>query len=167
MNRLRRQLVFAAPLAGLSAPAAALATPTGPVVLTVSAGLALAHRGGRADFDMAMLERLPQRSIRAETPWYKDARRFSGPLLRDVLAMAGGKGSGLRLVALNDYRIEMPQDDPQRYDVILAVQLDGKAMSVREKGPVFVMYPFDSQPQLRNALYFIRCVWQLRSIELV
>ena len=39
-------------------------------------------------------------------------------------------------------------------------------MSVREKGPLFVMYPFDSQPQLRNAVYFSRCIWQLRSIEL-
>jgi hypothetical protein len=57
-------------------------------------------------------------------------------------------------------------DDPERFDVILAWQLDGKPMSVREKGPLFVMYPFDTQAQLRNAVYFSRCIWQLRSIEL-
>jgi hypothetical protein len=163
----RRRILLAAPLAVLARPAAALDAPTGPVVLTISGPLSLANRDGRADFDMAMLERLPQRSIRTETPWYSGARSFSGPLLRDVLAAAGARGKTLRVVALNDYRVEIPPDDPQRFDVILARQLDGKAMSVREKGPLFVMYPFDAQPQLRSAVYFSRCIWQLRSIELV
>ena len=167
MNRLRRRLLFALPLTALASRVAALGAPTGPVVLSISGALALANRNGRADFDMAMLERLPQRSLRVETPWYGGARRFSGPLLRDVLAAAGAKGSTLRLIALNDYSVDMPFDDAQRYDVILARELDGKAMSVREKGPLFVMYPFEAQPQLRNAVYFGRCVWQLRSIELL
>ena len=35
-----------------------------------------------------------------------------------------------------------------------------------EKGPLFVMYPFDTQPALRTAVYFSRCIWQLKSIEL-
>ena len=167
MNLLRRRILFAAPLAVLTTGATALDAPTGAVVLTISGALSLPNRDGRAEFDMPMLERLPQRSIQAETPWYSAARNFSGPLLRDVLAAAGAKGKTLRLVALNDYRVEMPFDDAQRYDVVLARQLDRKPMSVREKGPLFVMYPFDSQPQLRNAVYFSRCIWQLRSIELV
>jgi len=166
MNLLRRRILFAAPLAGLAPRASALDVPTGTVVLSISGSLSLANREGRADFDMAMLERMPQRSLHPETPWYAAARSFSGPLLRDVLAAAGAKGKTLRLVALNDYRVEVPFDDAQRYDVVVARQLDGKPMSVREKGPLFVMYPFDSQPQLRNAVYFSRCVWQLRSIEL-
>jgi hypothetical protein len=167
MNLSRRRILFAAPWAALATQAAALDAPAGPVVLTVSGAVSIANRDGRAEFDMAMLERLPQRSIRTETPWYSGARTFNGPLLRDVLAAAGGKGSSLRVVALNDYRVEIPPDDPQRFDVILARQLDGKPMSVREKGPLFVMYPFDAQPQLRNSVYFSRCVWQLRAIELL
>lgn len=166
MNLLRRRIVFAAPLAGWAVGASALDAPTGPVVLTISGPISLANQDRRAEFDMAMLERLPQHSIHTETPWYTAARSFSGPLLRDVLAAAGAKSKALRLVALNDYRVEMPFDDAQRYDVVLARQLDRKPMSVREKGPLFVMYPFDSQPQLRNAVYFSRCIWQLRSIEL-
>jgi len=168
MNPLRRRILFAAPLAALAArAAAALDAPTGPVVLTISGALSHANRNGRAEFDMAMLERLPQHSIRTETPWHSGARSFSGPLLRDVLAAAGAKLSAMRVIALNDYRVDIPAEDPQRFDVILSRQLDGKPMSVREKGPLFVMYPFDSQPQLRNAVYFSRCIWQLRSIELV
>ncbi|MES2959473.1 MAG: hypothetical protein V4792_14880 [Pseudomonadota bacterium] len=167
MSLLRRRLLCAAPLLGLAARASALDAPSGSVVLTISGAVTLPNREGRADFDMGMLERLPQRNVHTETPWYSAARSFSGPLLRDVLAAAGAKGRALRLVALNDYRVEIPFDDVQRYDVVLARQLDRKPMSVREKGPLFVMYPFDAQPQLRNAVYFSRCIWQLRSIELV
>lgn len=159
MNPLRRSILLAAPLAAMASRVLAQAAPAGPVVLTVSS------KQSRTDFDMARLERLPQRSISTETPWYSAARTFSGPLLREVLAAANATGSSARLVALNDYRVEMPVTDAQGYDVILARLLDGKPMSVREKGPLFVMYPFDSQPQLRNAVYFSRCIWQLRSIE--
>ena len=165
MNPLRRQVLLAAPVLLLTRRAAALDAPTGAVVLTLSGALQHANRDGRADIDMAQLESLPQRSIVTETPWYSGPRRFTGPLLRDVLALAGAKGVKARLVALNDYRDEIPFDDVQRYDVVLARLLDGKSMSVREKGPLFVMYPFDSQPALRNAVYFSRCIWQLRSIE--
>ena len=51
--------------------------------------------------------------------------------------------------------------------MIVARLLDDKPMSVREKGPLFVMYPFDREPQLRNSQYFSRCVWQLKAIELL
>lgn len=166
MNVMRRRIVLAAPLAGLTSYVAALEAPAAAVVLTVRGALARASRDGKADFDMAMLERLPQRSITTETPWHLGAHTFEGPLLREVLAAAGARGETARLVALNDYSVAMPLDDAQRYDVIVARHLDGKPMSVREKGPLFVMYPFDTQPQLRNAVYFSRCVWQLRSIEL-
>jgi hypothetical protein len=165
MNSLRRKALLVAPLLLLTRRAAALDAPAGPVVLTIIGALQRANRDGHADIDMAMLERLPQRSIVTETPWHSGPRRFTGPLLRDVLALAGATGAKARLVALNDYRVEIPVDDIQRYDVVLARLLDGKPMGVRDKGPLFVMYPFDSQPALRNAVYFSRCIWQLRTIE--
>ena len=88
----------------------------------------------------------------------------------ESLKAAGAKldGSGnLRCTALNDYRVEIPLDDVRRYDVVVAHLLNGKPMSVREKGPLFVIYPFDEQPQLRTTTYFSRCIWQLKAIELL
>ena len=144
-----------------------------PPVLSVS-GRTLALRAGvNVDFDMAMLARLPHRKIRTATPWYKDAHEFSGPLLRDVLvaaapaALTAAANTRLRCTALNDYKVEMPLDDIRNFDVIVARLLDGAPMGVREKGPLFVMYPFDEQPQLRTSIYFSRCIWQLRSVELM
>jgi hypothetical protein len=38
-------------------------------------------------------------------------------------------------------------------------------MPVRDRGPLFAVYPFDALPELRNAVYYSRSAWQLRSIE--
>ena len=116
-------------------------------------------------FDMPMLERLPQTSFETRTPWYPHANKFTGPLLRDVLAAAGAQGTLVRAVALNDYRVDIPFEDTQRFDVLLARLLDDKPMPVRDKGPLFIIYPFDQHSELRNALYYTRCAWQLKAIE--
>lgn len=145
--------------------AAALDQPAGPVVLTVSGRVRSPNDGAAANFDMAMLERLPQTSFTTRTPWYAQARKFTGPLLRDVLAAAGANGALLRAIALNDYMVEIPADDAARHDVIVARLLDDKPMPVRDKGPLFVVYPFDAQPGLRNPTYYSRSAWQLRTIE--
>lgn len=163
----RRELLLAgaACVTGMSAARAAVPPPTGPVVLTLSGRLREPNDGARAQFDMTALAALPQQEIQPPLPWYDAPRRFTGPLLRDVLAAAGADGKSLRATALNDYRIDIPMDDVTRYGVVLARLLDGKPMSVRDKGPLFVLYPFDRYPGLRNSVYFGRCIWQLRSIE--
>jgi len=169
MTVSRRAVVLGLP-ACWAVPARAqapLSVPSGPVVLSVTGRVRLRNRGDAADFDMAMLERLTQLSVNTRTPWYAESRKFSGPLLRDVLAAAGADGQTLRAIALNDYRVDIPMDDVRRHDVIVARLLDDKPMSVREKGPLFVMYPFDTQPALRNAVYFSRCVWQLQALEVL
>lgn len=170
---LRRHLLLhhlpaALAVAAASRPARAtgLEVPGGPVILTLTGRLRLTNAGERAQFDMAMLERLPQVSFITRTPWYTQPRKFTGPLLRDVLAAAGAQGTTLKTQALNDYRVDIPFDDAQRFDMVLARLLDDKPMPVRDKGPLFIIYPFDNRPELRNALYFSRSAWQLKSIDI-
>jgi hypothetical protein len=52
----------------------------------------------------------------------------------------------------------------KQFDVLLAFKADGEYMSVREKGPLFVIYPFDRFPDIRNELYYSRAIWQLRRL---
>jgi hypothetical protein len=145
----------------------ALEPPTDPVVLTIQGRIRSQNQGPHAAFDMAMLAALPQHRFATRTPWYAKARQFTGPLLRDVLAVAGAQGSTLRLKALNDYQVDMPWDDAQRHDVMLARLLDDRPMSVRDKGPLMVIYPFDTRPELRSAVYYSRSAWQLHTIEVL
>jgi hypothetical protein len=48
--------------------------------------------------------------------------------------------------------------------VILALKRNGEYMPVRDKGPLFVIYPFDSKPELKTQTYYGRSVWQVAKI---
>jgi len=137
-------------------------------VLSISGNVeAQATASGFADigFDLNTLENLPQQTFTTMTPWSDKPIQFSGPLLRDVLAVAGAKGQNIRATAINDYRIHIPLQDAMRFDMIVATRMNGERMSVRDKGPLFVVYPFDSQPELQQARYYERSIWQLKSLE--
>ena len=165
----RRSLLVAAGawLCTGAARAQALDAPSGTVVLTMRGKIKRTNQGDNALFDMAMLEGATQHSLTTKTPWFKEQRKFTGPLLRDVLAMVGAHGNTLRIGALNDYRIDVPADDARRFDVTLARLIDDRPIPVREKGPLFMIYPFDSDAALRNPLYYSRSVWQLNTIDVL
>jgi hypothetical protein len=152
---------------GIAAPAKAaeLAKPAGDVVLTVTGKIGTVNSEGAALFDLPMLEALAGRKSNVETPWYPQKVSFEGPLGSALLDAVSAKGTKLKVVALNDYAAEIPVEDFRKWPVILATKLDGKPMSVREKGPIFVIYPFDADPSLFNEQYFSRSVWQVKAIE--
>ncbi|MBB2486860.1 molybdopterin-dependent oxidoreductase [Mitsuaria sp. WAJ17] len=151
---------------GLGGPALALDSPKGRVILTISGSGLKTNQDGRVALDMDMLAALPQRSIKVNTPWYPEARKFTGPLLRDVLALAGARGSSIEAYALNDYRVSIPMEDVLQHSVILARLMDDQPMPVRDKGPLFIIYPFDEDRRLRTSIYYSRCAWQLKALEI-
>jgi hypothetical protein len=59
----------------------------------------------------------------------------------------------------------MPMEDVRKFGVILALKRDGEYMTVRDKGPLFIVYPFDSDPELKVQKYYSRSVWQVARIE--
>lgn len=138
------------------------------VLLSVTGLVGPGNTADGTDFDLASLDALPQHGFVTATPWFKDQHRFSGPLLRNVLAAAGAQAQARTLlaVALNNYKIELPVDDARRFDVIVASRLDDKPMSVRDKGPLFIVYPFHEHSELRSERYYSRSAWQLRRLEL-
>nr|WP_325264948.1 molybdopterin-dependent oxidoreductase [uncultured Rhizobium sp.] len=165
---INRIMIAAVIVAGALLPlqATALDLPKGKVVLTVT-GTKLDHPnvGGKAQFDMPMLEALAGRTGEMETPWTQGVVKFSGPLLRSVLEAAGAHGNKLKVIALNDYAADLPMEDATSLDTMLATRMDGKLMSVRDKGPLFLVYPFDKDQGLFNEKYFSRSVWQIKDIE--
>lgn len=167
LSRLAKGAVVAAACAFLPAQAQTqvLEKPTGPVVLTIQGGVGRTNQGDQAQFDMKMLEKLPQKSFTTQTPWYPQPVSFTGPLLHDVLAAAGAKGSKITAVALNDYKTEIPFEDATRHEVIVARLMNERPMPVREKGPLFIVYPFDTKAELRTELYYNRSAWQLRTLQ--
>lgn len=150
-----------------SIPANALDAPKERVVLTVTGAIHDTNTVGKAEFDLVMLKALPGRSSEMETPWTEGRTRFDGPLLRSLLEAVGAYGKTLRITALNDYSAEVPMEDATEFDTMLAVAMNGEAMSIRDKGPIFMVYPFDTNPELYNEKYFSRSVWQIKAIEVI
>jgi hypothetical protein len=147
-------------------PAAALEPAKGKVILTISGNVGEKNTPSAAVFDMAMLEKLPQRTFTTMTPWDKQPIKFTGPLLRDVLSAAKAKGSTIKAAALNDYQSSIPLDDSQKFDVILAHKMNDQDIPVKTKGPLFIVYPYDSKPELRSTVYYERSAWQLKSMAI-
>jgi len=161
----RRRWLLATALAGVLGTALALPAPKQRVVLSLSGHITHRNAGAQADFDLEMLEALPQHSFTTQTPWDKTPRKFTGPLLRDVLEAAGAQGQVLHAVALNDYKVDIPAQDAQQFDVIVAHHIDDQPMRVRDRGPLFIVYPYDTDPVLRNGRFFSRSIWQLRRLD--
>lgn len=155
-------------LASLSLSGAALALdpPTEHPILTVSGKIAVKNAGDKARFDMKMIEALPQHSFTTATPWYDKPVKFTGPLLSDVLAAVKASGTTISAVAINDYKISIPTEDARRFPLIVARLIDDKPIPVREKGPLFVVYPFDSSAELRSSVYYERSIWQLKALDI-
>lgn len=147
--------------------AADLSAPQGPVVLTVSGNITNTNGDDVARFDQAMLEALEQRTTTAATPWFDSAHDFTGPLASAILEAVGAQGKTMRIVALNDYFADVPIQDTRDFPVVFATHFDGQMMSVRDKGPLFLIYPFDEYPELFNEVYFGRSVWQIIRIEVL
>lgn len=148
---------------GIAMPAAAapLAKPQGKVVLSISGLIENTNNGDKAEFDMPMIEAIGLQSFTTKTPWYKDPVTFSGVPMSKLLEAVGAKGTSITVTALNDYATDVPIEDFKVHTVILATKRDGNYMPVRDKGPLFIVYNYDSNPELQHQRFYSRSVWQV------
>ncbi len=142
-----------------------LLAPTQPVILTVTGKITQHNRGEAAVFDAAMIDKLPVHEFRTWTPWFKEPVTFRGPLLQTLLDAVGAKGQTLDIVALNDYAVNVPVSDAHEFGPLLARRIDGKVLGVRDKGPLFLIYPFDAKPETRTDQYYGRSIWQITRVS--
>ena len=141
-----------------------LPKPQGPVLLTVSGKIGQRNVGDSAQFDAAMLDALPLSKITTTSPSRDKASTYSGPSLKSILERVNAQGSRFRLKAADRYEIDIPAGDITLFNPVIARRLDGHEMKIRDRGPLLLMYPFDSYPKLQNNIYYARAVWQLQHI---
>jgi len=146
------------------AAAQGLTPPTDRVMLTMSGKISVTNVGNTAQFDRAMLEAMGLVSFETATPWHSGPQKFEGVPIARLLARVGASGDRIQAIALNDYTTEIPVEDFTRYNVILALKRNNEYMPVRDKGPLFIVYPYDSDPELRSQKYYSRSAWQLAQI---
>jgi hypothetical protein len=109
---------------------------------------------------------LPQAALVTSTTWTQ-RQKFEGPLLRSVLAHVGAKGVTIRLLALNNYVVEIPVSDLKKFDPILAHSGDGIRLKRSGLGPLFLVYPRDQfSLELTTPLSQSKFIWQVCRIDI-
>lgn len=146
-----------------------LAKPEGEVILSIHGAIknSNAIRDGKpvAEFDRNMLEAMGMVEIKTRNPFVEGVHTFKGVPLVEVLTRVGADGKILCATALDDYSVDIPIGDAARFEVVLALMWNGKYMTPRDKGPIWVIYPISKFPELNTEMYSSRIIWQLTDIE--
>lgn len=148
-------------VAGRADMAAAASGAAERPLLTVMGKISAPDGAVSLRFDRAGLEALGMASFVTKTPWYPEPVKFEGVPMARLMASIGASGDTVVATALNDYVTEIPIADFSAYNVLLALKRDGEYMSQRDKGPLFIVYPFDSDPVLQHQRFYSRSAWQL------
>ncbi len=133
-------------------------------VLTVSGQVPTENPKGSIAMDLGMLAALPATEFTTTTIWTDGPQKFVGVELVTLLAEIGANGQTLKAVAVNDYAIDIPITDAVEGGPIVAYLLNGREMSVRDKGPLWIVYPYDQNPKFKTEVVYARSIWQLNQI---
>jgi hypothetical protein len=109
--------------------------------------------GGKAEFPVTsdVIAKLKETEFKVPlTDQDENIHTVRGPLLRDLLAAAGVSGKAVVATAADGYEVEIPMSDITNYDVIVAVAVDGKPITVDENGPSRILYPVLDNPKLKD-----------------
>ncbi len=49
---------------------------------------------------------------------------------------------------------------------MLAHKMNGESIPVKTKGPLFIVYPYDTSKTLQSSVYYERSAWQLKSLSI-
>lgn len=140
-------------------PHGAQAASAEDVVLTVSVP------GENTTYTLPDLESLGAETFSTTTIWTEGTQTFTGVPLRALLEAHGVSSGTMFASAINDYTIEIPVADAMETGPIIAYHMNGAPMSVRSKGPLWIVYPYDSSPDFQSEVVYSRSIWQLDRIE--
>jgi len=148
---------------------AASATPQPVSLPRLAAGkpvLGITTPSGVRKFSLAELEAAGLKEVGTKTFWPADDGTYQGPLLADVLKLAGiENATAIRVTALDGFSQVIPRADWNHWPLLLATRRDGQPLTTRNKGPLRILYPRDMDRALEDTVYRLRWVWLVRSIE--
>lgn len=144
--------------------AANLPIPEGEVMLVVSGEISVTNVGDTAQFDREMMEQLGTVTIETTTIWTEGLQSFTGVPLVRLMTAVGARGGTLSAMAINDYAVDIPAEDWTESGPLVTFLRNGETMSIRDKGPLWVVYPYDSNPDYQTEVIYSRSIWQLDRI---
>jgi hypothetical protein len=111
--------------------------------------------------DLDLLKSFPVTTIETSTQWTDGVQTFTGVSLKTLLETVGASGTRVLAVALNDYVVPLDTAELEDGAPILAYEINGETFSRRDKGPVWIIYPYDLGDKYQTEEVFSQSVWQL------
>ncbi|WP_205789976.1 hypothetical protein [Microvirga makkahensis] len=134
------------------------------MLLIISGSTGQTAMGYEARLDRNMLESLRPASVEtfsfvwAKKPLCEDIPR------RIVPGREGRKGTSIVVTVPNRCKITTPLGD-LKYEPVSAMRVDGQVLTLRDKGPPWVVYPGEAAPALQAPIYEARWIWQLIRLQ--
>jgi len=134
-----------------------------PLILTIK-GVAPQD----VSFTLNELQALPSDKVTTETIWTDTPHTYTTVSFKTLFEhlKSDPKGKTLTMVALNDYFIKVEIDTLIEHNAFIAYAMDGKEMRIRDKGPLWVLYPFSDKPAINIPPFQAHSIWQLKAIIL-
>jgi hypothetical protein len=137
------------------------APPTGEVMLKIDGKVAAKNSEEGLLLDLAMLKAMPVTTIKTTTQWTEGMQTFTGVSLKLLLDTVGADGTTVSAVALNDYIVPLDIAALEQEAPIVAYEINGETFSRRDKGPLWIIYPYDLGDKYQTEEVFAQSVWQL------
>jgi hypothetical protein len=119
-----------------------------------------------ARYDFTDMQSMQQVVVTTTTPWTDGLQEFLGVPLAAVLPNVTG-AYDLRMTAINDYIVTMPSNAVTEKFPIIAYKRNGSLMTVRDKGPFWLIYPYDDSDTFKTEAMLSRSIWHLVGIEIL
>lgn len=127
----------------------------------------------------ALLEQIPKRmSVRqieqlaplAEVtmydPWDKRTERYQGILMNEFVRKLGQPGiKELLLSAIDEYQVTFHENEWQQFRIMIVTRVNGEYLSVREKGPMKIIFPDYEMSNKSYELNRPKWLWMINRIE--
>ena len=117
-----------------------------------------------AELSWHQLAELDQYEVYVDFPSGGPERRFSGPLLRDVIDLVRPQADEIVVTALDGYQRQLALMTLDAHDVMLAIRLDDHPLSLGGLGPAMVVWPRGDDPVL-SGMPDDDWVWGVFAIE--
>ncbi len=140
--------------------------PQDPAVLLFS----VQTNGGEPkvmNLDLETLRAIGEVTFTTHTIWTEGAQVFTGVPLAEMLRHYGITTGTIRVYAINDYSVEFPVEEALSNDALIAYERNGAVMSLRDKGPLWLVYPFDDDKRYQSEVYYSRSIWQMTRIDVI
>lgn len=158
LNSVQRLISALCVLVVMGSGAQSRADTTEDILLSVS-GPEISQDLTRAD-----LEEIGVVSFRTTTIWTDGPQEFTGTPLNAFVAALGLEEGAMQAIAANDYAVDVPLSDAVEGGPIIAFLRNGEPMTLRDNGPLWLVYPYDQNSDYQSEIIYARSIWQLERI---